>query len=119
MGVAGAAVAGASATRPAMRLVAAAARQRALLRPADRLCLALSPAQVSAVANGLYDLPPVALARGLAARPRGITPWRPPAGGTPRRPLRGDYGQPECENDGRIRGYQRIRRGQAGQGPET
>src|SRR4029434_10359530 len=64
-------------------------------------------------------LPPVALAWGLAARPRSITPCSPPAGGTPRRPLGGDYGQPECENDGRIRGYQRIRRGQAGQGPET
>src|SRR5215467_4191386 len=109
MGLAGAAVAGASAARPATLLAAAAARQRALLCPAYRLCLALSAAGVSAMANGLDDLPPVALARGLAARPRGVTSCSPPAGGTPRRPLGGDYGQPECENDGRIRRYQRLR----------
>ena len=99
-----------------------------LLRPADRLCLALSPARVSAVANGLYDLPPVALAGGLAARPRGITPCSPPAGGTPRRPLGGGLEFPHRGAPARIfRAFPRLgqpqehplgngllRRGQAG-----
>jgi hypothetical protein len=71
---------------------AAAARQRALLCPAHWVRLALSPTRVSAVANHLCDLPPVASARRLAAGPRGITPRRPPAGGPPRRPLGSDHG---------------------------
>src|SRR5437773_4809858 len=38
-------------------LAAAAARQRALLCPTHRLCLALSPTRVSALANHVHDLP--------------------------------------------------------------
>ena len=63
---------GASAARPTPPLGAPAARQRHLLRPAHRLCLALSAARVSALANGVYDIPPVAPGGGLAAGPRGL-----------------------------------------------
>src|SRR5215510_7787275 len=108
MGVARAAAPRPSSTRSAARLAAAAARECALLRPAHRLCLALSPARVSTMANGLYDLSPVAPAWGVAVRPRGVAPCRSPPGGPPRRPLGGDHGQPECENHGRIGEYQRL-----------
>src|SRR5262245_7661634 len=45
------------APRPAAPLGATAAAQRHLLRPAHWLCLALSPAGVSAVGNGVYNIP--------------------------------------------------------------
>jgi len=45
-----------------------------------RLCLALSPAGVPALATGLYDIPPVAPTRGLAAGHEAFTPRGPRAG---------------------------------------
>lgn len=65
MGAAGAAAASASAAWSTTSLGAATARQRALLRPAPRLCLALSAACVSALANHVHDVPSVAPARAL------------------------------------------------------
>src|SRR5215510_10895232 len=65
-------------------LAPAAARQRAVLCPTHRLCLALSPAGVSAVANGVHDMAPVAPAWRVATRPRGVAPRRPPASRPPR-----------------------------------
>src|SRR5262245_3092217 len=77
---------------PTARLGVAPPRQRALLCPAHWLCLALSAPRISAVAHDLFDLPSVALARGLAAGPRGVAPRRPPAGWSSCRPLGGDPG---------------------------
>jgi hypothetical protein len=59
-----------------------AAGQRHLLRPPNRLCLVLSAARVSALANSVYNVPPVAPARGLATGPRGLATECPPAGWT-------------------------------------
>src|ERR1051326_9367722 len=108
MGAAGAAVASASTAWPPALLASAAPRQRAFLRPTHWLRLALSAAGVSTMANGLYDLSPVAPAWGVAAGPRGIAPRGSPTGGAPRRPLGSDHGQPECENDGRIGRHQGL-----------
>src|SRR5262250_2013816 len=108
MGVAGAAVTSASAARPAALLAAAAPRQRHLLRPTHWLRLAVSAAGVSTMANHVYDLSPVAPARGVAVRPRGIAPRGSSPGGTPRRPLGGDHGQPECQDHRRIWWYQGL-----------
>ena len=73
-------------------LAAAAPRQRAVLRPTHGLRLALSAAGVSTMTNDLYDLSPVAVAWGVAVRPRGVAPRGSPPGGTPRQPLGGDHG---------------------------
>src|SRR5215831_17867686 len=106
MGATRAAVAGASTARPAALLAAAAARERTLLCPTHGLRLALSAAGVSPMANGLYDLSPMAPARGVAVRLRGVAPRGSSPGGTPRRPLGGDHGQPECQDHRRIWWYQ-------------
>src|SRR4030095_689383 len=116
MGAAGAFAAGARTARPAASLGPAAVGQRHLLRPAHRLCLALFAARVSALANGVYDIPPVAFARGLAADPRGLATERPPAGWARSRTLGGDHGQSECENHRRIWPHQGGRRGPKAQG---
>src|SRR5262249_4936801 len=108
MGAAGAAVASASTAWSPTRLPAAAPHQRAVLRPTHGLRLALSAARVSPLANDVHDLSPVAPARGVAVRPRGVAPRGAPPGGPPRRPLGGDYGQPECQDHGRIRWHQRL-----------
>ena len=92
MGPAGAAVASASRAWPPPLLAAAAPRQRAVLRPTHGLRLALSAAGVSTMKNDLYDLSPVAVAWGVAVRPRGVAPRGSPPGGTPRQPLGGDHG---------------------------
>jgi hypothetical protein len=89
----------ASPARPAVRLAAAAARQRPLLRLTHWVCLALSAAGVSAGADDVHALPPGASAGRLATGPRGAAP---------RRPLGGDHGEPEWENHGRIRGHQGL-----------
>src|SRR5215510_16526533 len=108
MGAAGSAVASARTAWPSALLAAAAPRQRAVLRPTHGLRLALSAAGVSPMANGLYDLSPMAPARGVAVRPRGVAPRGSSPGGTPRRPLGGDHGQPECQDHRRIWWYQGV-----------
>jgi hypothetical protein len=109
----------ASAAWAAARRAAAAPRERGLLRPAPRLCLARAPARVSPGAPHLHDMSSRARAGGLAGRPCGGAARGPPASGSPRHPLGGAHGQPEGANHGSIRWHQGLGWRHTGQGADT